>query len=93
MTDDLRDVPVIERATKAEKIINDAVFQDAFDKVRLALLDKIEGSPVRDKDGREYLYLMLKALSDAKGVLEQAMRDGKVALHLREQKRRFQLFG
>jgi hypothetical protein len=35
----------------------------------------------------------LKALNDAKGALEQVMRDGKVAIHLREEKRRFKIFG
>ena len=93
MSDDLRDAPVIERAVKAEKILNDPVYAEAFDKVRTAILDKFEASPVRDHEGREHLFKMLKALNDAKGVLEQAMRDGKVALHLKEQKRLFKLFG
>lgn len=84
----------IDRGAQAERILNDPLYADAWTKVRQALLDKFEASPVRDTEGREHLFKMLKALNDAKGCLEQVMRDGKVALHLREEKRRlFKVFG
>jgi hypothetical protein len=83
---------VLARAVRAEKILNDAVFVEAFDKVKAAILAKFETSPVRDSEGREHLFKMLKALNDAKGYLEQVMQDGKVQLHLKEEKRRFSLF-
>jgi hypothetical protein len=34
----------------------------------------------------------LKALNDVKSHLEQAVREGKYALRLRDEKRRFQIF-
>jgi hypothetical protein len=84
----------IDRGAQAERILNDPLYADAWTKVRQALLDKFEASPVRDTEGREHLFKMLKALNDAKSCLEQVMRDGKVALHLREEKRRlFKVFG
>ena len=83
---------VLARAARAEKILQDAVFVESFDKVKAAILAKFETSPVRDSEGREHLFKMLKALNDAKGYLEQVMQDGKVVLHLKEEKRRFSLF-
>lgn len=83
---------VLTRATRAEKILNDELFTSAFDAVKAAIHTKFETSPVRDSEGREHLFKMLKALNDAKGYLEQAMQDGKVVLHLQEEKRRFSLF-
>lgn len=82
----------IDRGVKAERLLSDPLYKESWEAVRKALLAKFESSPVRDAEGREHLFMMLKALNDAKGALEQAMQDGKVALHLREEKRRFQLF-
>jgi hypothetical protein len=89
---DLDEEGRVDRGIRAERLLKDSLYVEAWDKVRSAILDKIEHSPVRDKEGREYLYLMLKALSDARGAVEHVMRDGKVAIHLREEKRRFKLF-
>ena len=86
------EVRILDRAARAEKIIKDEVFTSAFEAVRAAIHVKIETSPVRDSEGREHLFKMLKALNDAKGCLEQTMQDGKVQLHLQEEKRRFSLF-
>lgn len=83
---------VIDRGAQAERIVNDPLFAGAFEDIRQAILRKIETSPTRDREGREYLFLMLKALNDVRGNLEGKVRDAKYALHLREEKRRFQLF-
>ena len=88
---DFADAPVIERGTKADKLLKDPLLIEAFDLVKQALTNKWEHSPARDKEGREYLYLMIKATNDARGYLEQAVRDGKVALHSREERRLFGL--
>lgn len=88
----LDELGAIDRATRAERILKDPLYVDAWSRVRQALLDKFEASPVRDTEGREHLFKMLKALNDAKGALEQVMANGKVVLHLQEEKRRFKLF-
>ena len=82
----------IDRGIKAERLLNDPLLIEAFEKVRSAVLSQFEASPVRDTEGREHLFKMLKALNDARSHLEQAMRGGKFALHLKEEKRRFSLF-
>ena len=84
---------IVDRAKKAERIVRDSLYIESWEQVRQALLLKFEQSPVRDTEGRERLFMMLKALNDAKGCLEQVMRDGKVAIHLKEEKRRlFKVF-
>lgn len=86
------DISSIDRATRAQKLLQDPLLADAFEKVRLAILSAFESSPARDAEGREHLFQRLKALNDARGYLEQAVRDGKVVVHLQEEKRRFSLF-
>lgn len=86
---DLRDAPLIERGAKAEKLLRDPLLLESFEMVKQALMKKWELSPTRDKEGREYLYLMIKAVNDSHGYLEQAIRDGKVALHSRQERSLF----
>lgn len=76
----------LDRAGRANRLLKEELLVEAWQSVREAILHKWEASPVRDNDGREYLYLMLKALNDARGYLEQASRDGKVVIHLQEQR-------
>lgn len=88
MSEDLKQLAEIERGAHAEKILRDPVYLDSWDRVRQAYLAQIENSPSRDTEGREYLFKKLQALRDARAVLEQAMQNGKVALHLREEQSR-----
>lgn len=88
MSDDLRDVDTIDRGARAERLLKDELLTESIAQVKAAIAEKWAASPVRDNEGREYLFLMSKALNDVVGALEQAVRDGKVALHLREEKRR-----
>jgi hypothetical protein len=78
----------IDRGVRAEKLINDPLLTEAFTKVEEAIWAAFKTSPARDAEGREHLYQRLKALTDARGYLEQVMRDGKVAIHLKEEKKR-----
>lgn len=82
----------IARSVRAEKLLTDPLLSESWEKVRTALLAKIETSPARDTEGRERLYFMLKALNDVRGCLEQVVNNGKVVIHLEEEKRRLSLF-
>lgn len=92
----MKDYEALDRAGKARALMNDSLLSEARDILRQAILMKWEKAPVRDKEGREYLFLQLKALSDVWAVLEQAIADGKVAQHSiktrEEEERRFKLF-
>lgn len=90
--DDTKELSAIERGVQAEKLLNHPLIVEAFDKVRAALHHAWEQSPSRDPEGREELFRRIKATNDARGYIEQVIRDGKVAVHTREQSRLFKLF-
>lgn len=71
----------LERAQRAERILNDPTFDEAFKLVSAAIHEQWESAPIRDKDGAHELKLMLKLLGDVRANLERAIADGKLAAH------------
>jgi hypothetical protein len=92
----VNDYEALDRAGKAKALLGNGLLIEARELVRTAILAKWETAPVRDKEGREYLFLQLKALNDVWAVLEQAVADGKIAEHSiklkEEEQRRLKLF-
>lgn len=80
----------IERANRAEKLVNDPLLNEAFETLRMKILTNIEEAPIRDKAGVHECRLMLKVLASVRGHLEQAVRDGKVVLHRLEERKKFE---
>lgn len=78
----------LERANRAEKLLNDPLLIEAFDSVRNAIIQNIENAPIRDRDGVHECLLMLKLLPGVRSYLKQALSDGKVILAALEEKRR-----
>jgi hypothetical protein len=92
VADEFKEIQHIDRGVKAEKLLKDPLLIEAFEAVHTALQKAWSESPVRDMEGREKLFLMIKAAKDVRGYLEQAVRDGKVAVHSREERRLFGIF-
>lgn len=92
VVDEIKEGKILDRGIRAEKLVKDPLLIESFELVKQQLMLKWQQSPVRDKDGREYLYLMIKAANDARGYLEQAIRDGKVVVHSRDERRLFSIF-
>jgi hypothetical protein len=82
----------IERAERAQRIINDEVFKESFESVRQALIQKFEAAPVNDADGMVKVRLCLKLLNDVRANLEAAIRDGKVEEFNIQEKKRLSIF-
>lgn len=82
----------IERADKAQRILNDEIFKESFESVRLALLQKFEAAPVNDAEGMVKVRLCLKLLNDVRANLEAVIRDGKVEEFNIQEKKRLSLF-
>jgi hypothetical protein len=81
-------VSKIERAQRAERILNDPEFVAAFAATRQAIFEKIETTPLRDDEGLKHLRLSLKLLADVKANLTAVLNDGKVeSYHIEQQKR------
>lgn len=69
-----------ERGARAQRLLEDPVFTDAFKAVEQAIFDQWAASPVRDIEGQHELRLMLNLLRDVRSSLEQTMVDGKLAV-------------
>lgn len=82
----------IDRAQKAERILNDPIFIEAFENTRQAIFQKIEATPIRDDEGLKHLRLSLKLLSDVRANLTAVLNDGKVEEFRIEEQKRFKLF-
>lgn len=65
--------------SRAQRLLDDPILSKAFDDVRLAIIEKWESAPLRDREGAHELRLMLKLLADVKGSLELAVMNGKLA--------------
>ena len=82
----------IERAEKAQRILNDPIFSEAFENTRQAIFQRIEQTPIRDDEGLKHLRLSLKLLGDVKANLTAILNEGKVEEYRIEEKKRFALF-
>lgn len=82
----------IQRAEKAQRILDDELFKESFESVRQALLQKFETAPVNDADGMVKVRLCLKLLNDVRANLETVVRDGKVEEFNIQEKKRLSLF-
>jgi hypothetical protein len=80
-----------DRGVRAEKLLNDELFNEAFANVRENLLANLEEWPLDDAAGAEKLRMMLKVISAVRKHLEKVLRDGKVAAHELELERRKEL--
>lgn len=77
----------LERGRIAASLLENDIYQEAFETVRLAYLAAFENCPVRDIDGQHEIRLMLKAMSDFKTHIEQVINTGKmVEIKLKEEK-------
>lgn len=79
---------LIAKADKAQKLLDDPLFVEAFENTRQAIFQKIEATPIRDTEGLTQLRLCLKLLTDVRANLVRVLNDGKVAeFQIQERKR------
>lgn len=84
----MSDTQKIDRAQKAERILNDPLYVESFELTRQAIFQQIERTPIRDDEGLKHLRLCLKLLQDVKANLTSVLNDGKVAeFNIQQQKR------
>lgn len=69
----------IQRGERAEQILNDPIFVEAFEETKQELVSQWENSPARDVEGREKLWLSLKLLQKVHGQLSSVMETGQLA--------------
>ena len=69
----------IYSGARAQEVLDNPAFSEAFDDIEKELLEKWKSSPARDEQGREKLYLMTFLLSKLKMNLEASIFNGKQA--------------
>jgi len=69
----------MDRGNKARKLLDDPLLTEAWEQVERTITEAWANAPIRDRDGQHELKLMLKALRDVRGWLEQTVTDGKIA--------------
>lgn len=86
--------PIID-SEEASRIVNSALFQEAFKDMRMQVLEEIGKAPVRDAEGLQFLALSLKTIDGFKARLEHRINTGKLAalqIERREKERSFNPF-
>jgi hypothetical protein len=68
----------IDRANRAKALLDNPMFEEAFELVRLALHDSIEKCPQADTQSAEHFRKCLKLLKDVKLNVIAALSTGKV---------------
>lgn len=68
----------IERANKAKAVLESPAYQEAFDLVRMRLIEGIENCPVADVKKAEDFRLCLKLLKSVRMNMETAINTGKL---------------
>jgi hypothetical protein len=84
----MNDQAAVDRAARADALLKNEMFNDAFACVREAILERIENWSLQDTNGAEQLRMMLKLLRDVRANIEQAVRDGKVSSFRLDEERR-----
>jgi hypothetical protein len=69
----------INRGSRAKEVIENEIYQEAFEALEQEILTQWGESPARDQEGREKLYLMLGITRRVKGILQTVMETGKLA--------------
>jgi hypothetical protein len=67
----------IERGARAQRILADSIFVEAFESVEKAIHELWAQCPIRDLEGQQMLRLELKLLGDVRAFLESAIVDAK----------------
>jgi len=75
-----------ERGRQAAQVLEHPLFVEAFGAYRARLLEEWEASPVRDTEGRERLWLMVKTVDAVRGHLEGLLQTGRMAALQREER-------
>jgi hypothetical protein len=69
----------VSRGENAKRLLEDELFQEAFSVVRQSLMDEMWNTPIRDTEGRDFLFLAIKALDQVKHAVVTVIESGAMA--------------
>lgn len=67
------------RATDAERLLNDALLNEAFDAYEKALIDRAVAAPARDDEARTRCLMAVQVLRKVRKHLDSVVFDGRKA--------------
>ena len=73
----------IRKGDQARNILEDSLYQEAWEAVRELLVGNLEDTNYREKDEREAIYQHLRSMKAVKQMLEQYMRNGEIEVKRR----------
>jgi len=79
INDDLQNRQELDRGHRAKLILEDELLREAFDKLRARIAEDLFSSPVRDKEGREQMWLMHRLLASVEQHLTSLVETGTMA--------------
>lgn len=74
-----------DKAFAAERLLDDPVFKEALEAIRMQIVQQIESSPMGDVDTHHEAALSLQLLRRIKVQLERFVQDQKVNEHKQKQ--------
>jgi hypothetical protein len=80
----------ISRGQQAAEVMDSALFREAVETLRARYQTEWESSPVRDTNGREYIWQLMKSLGAVESHLKEVMETGRLARIQNEQETRMQ---
>lgn len=69
----------IQRGERAALLLQDEMLTEALETIETEYTEQWKNSPVRDVDGREKLFLMVKTAQKFRAELESVLTTGKLA--------------
>jgi hypothetical protein len=74
----MNDAVILDRANKAKALLDNPMFAESFEMVRLAIHAQIEACPLSETESAENLRKCLKLLRDVKMNLAATLESGKI---------------
>jgi len=69
----------VSRGQRAKELLEDPLLQDSLKAIRNKLDNEWKNSPLRDVEGREKIFFLVKAIDEFEAMLISEMETGKLA--------------
>lgn len=69
----------LRKAEEAKRFTSDPLYKEAFETTREHLVEQLFNTPIRDEEGRDYIYITIKTLDLLDGHIKSIITTGKLA--------------